>query len=685
MWSGAEMKGREETEDPREGPADQRHRPGTIPTCESPVTRPGIEPGSPWREGGRANRSATAAPQTNEYSTFAIASAIILEKKARRVAVACGRRRVAATFKLTLHEAEEYPGSRTSAGLQKRPKLPGFDRRFTFSLSSVAVKVYHPLIAESRRKDCDPVKKQFQLYPRPMAAGANNRSEVHQVRDTARHSLHYYNVDSQRHHWNSYRGERPDMLCEWLGRPYSSLGIGDTKYLQADGALSKCSKIRSVCLDNIGVLCPGERENCQELGFSRGKYSGLCRGGEGDSSCISCFLTYFHSAASPPTPRLTLSIILASRSGGGESGEKKYCAVLNIGVSRDDAGEVRGIWSSAVIHRHQAHDGHLTKMTTTVGSSVSGEDGGPNLDRLGGREVSSTAPPTAPPRSVGAKGLCLRQGSRPPHIHTDPTPGGNTSDSVSECTGESYLVKEPVRNRQGKLASELRSVTEKVSLSRQEEGATLTVEESENFDPVRNFTLKALYVTKVRRVGKYYSDGVCRHRHLRAAEHIRYVVPFAVNASRMRGFLGMLPERTDIGRHEARCRIFPPPARLHGCVRLTSYVELDTASGISEYRAAPECKGRGNGRSPKKTRRVTSSDMIPTHENPVVTRPGIEPGLLWSAKFVSLLLHAQTIHYNIPRELEAAKHLLRKDATTPYSKVATHVVVRPRAAVMTYD
>ncbi|KAJ8871559.1 hypothetical protein PR048_027885 [Dryococelus australis] len=31
-------------------PADQRYRPVPIPTCENPVTRPGIEPGSPWWE-----------------------------------------------------------------------------------------------------------------------------------------------------------------------------------------------------------------------------------------------------------------------------------------------------------------------------------------------------------------------------------------------------------------------------------------------------------------------------------------------------------------------------------------------------------------------------------------------------------------------------------------------------------
>ncbi|KAJ8869018.1 hypothetical protein PR048_030564 [Dryococelus australis] len=32
------------------GPADQRHRPARFPNCENPVTRPGIEPGSPWWE-----------------------------------------------------------------------------------------------------------------------------------------------------------------------------------------------------------------------------------------------------------------------------------------------------------------------------------------------------------------------------------------------------------------------------------------------------------------------------------------------------------------------------------------------------------------------------------------------------------------------------------------------------------
>ncbi|KAJ8869009.1 hypothetical protein PR048_030555 [Dryococelus australis] len=41
------------TEDPREKLADQRASSGTIPTCENPVTRPGIEPGE------RANRTET--------------------------------------------------------------------------------------------------------------------------------------------------------------------------------------------------------------------------------------------------------------------------------------------------------------------------------------------------------------------------------------------------------------------------------------------------------------------------------------------------------------------------------------------------------------------------------------------------------------------------------------------------
>ncbi|KAJ8872694.1 hypothetical protein PR048_026307 [Dryococelus australis] len=38
-------------------PADQRHRPATIPTCENPVTRPGIKPGSPrWEASGLTAR-----------------------------------------------------------------------------------------------------------------------------------------------------------------------------------------------------------------------------------------------------------------------------------------------------------------------------------------------------------------------------------------------------------------------------------------------------------------------------------------------------------------------------------------------------------------------------------------------------------------------------------------------------
>ncbi|KAJ8894764.1 hypothetical protein PR048_000071 [Dryococelus australis] len=60
----------------RENP-EKTHRPmassGTIPTYENPVTRPGIEPGSPWWGGERANRAATAAtaaPYTIRYSSL---------------------------------------------------------------------------------------------------------------------------------------------------------------------------------------------------------------------------------------------------------------------------------------------------------------------------------------------------------------------------------------------------------------------------------------------------------------------------------------------------------------------------------------------------------------------------------------------------------------------------------------
>ncbi|KAJ8867652.1 hypothetical protein PR048_031455 [Dryococelus australis] len=49
IWSSAGMKGREKLDIP-----EKTRRPtassGTIPTCENPVTRPGIEPGSPWWE-----------------------------------------------------------------------------------------------------------------------------------------------------------------------------------------------------------------------------------------------------------------------------------------------------------------------------------------------------------------------------------------------------------------------------------------------------------------------------------------------------------------------------------------------------------------------------------------------------------------------------------------------------------
>ncbi|KAJ8895232.1 hypothetical protein PR048_000557 [Dryococelus australis] len=58
IWSGAGIKGRGKREIP-----EKTRRPtassGTIPTCENPVTRPRIEPGSPWWEASRL----TAQPQ----------------------------------------------------------------------------------------------------------------------------------------------------------------------------------------------------------------------------------------------------------------------------------------------------------------------------------------------------------------------------------------------------------------------------------------------------------------------------------------------------------------------------------------------------------------------------------------------------------------------------------------------
>ncbi|KAJ8876044.1 hypothetical protein PR048_023952 [Dryococelus australis] len=64
-FSGAGMKGWGKREIP-----EKTRRPtassGTIPTCENPVTRPRIEPVSPWWEVERANRSATAAPMYRE-------------------------------------------------------------------------------------------------------------------------------------------------------------------------------------------------------------------------------------------------------------------------------------------------------------------------------------------------------------------------------------------------------------------------------------------------------------------------------------------------------------------------------------------------------------------------------------------------------------------------------------------
>ncbi|KAJ8875318.1 hypothetical protein PR048_023213 [Dryococelus australis] len=63
-------------------------------------------------------------------------------------------------------------------------------------------------------------------------------------------------------------------------------------------------------------------------------------------------------------------------------------------------------------------------------------------------------------------------------------------------------------------------------------------------------------------------------------------------------------------------------------VSVKSYVGM-----VGEYGVAPECKGGGKREIPRKKTRLlaASSGTIPTCENSVVARPGIEPGSPWDA------------------------------------------------------
>ncbi|KAJ8870329.1 hypothetical protein PR048_029350 [Dryococelus australis] len=94
-----EGRGAGETGDPREKPRRTTASSGTIPACENGVTRPGTEPGPPWRE----------------------ASVLVAQPEKQRDAAAheCGALSLWCNspdlVKLSLHEAEEYHGSRTLA------------------------------------------------------------------------------------------------------------------------------------------------------------------------------------------------------------------------------------------------------------------------------------------------------------------------------------------------------------------------------------------------------------------------------------------------------------------------------------------------------------------------------------------------------------------------------------------
>ncbi|KAJ8881954.1 hypothetical protein PR048_018441 [Dryococelus australis] len=107
-----------ETGDPRENSSS------TITTCEDPLaTPPGIEPVSCWWDAS----SLTTAPPPSLDGRDVVLKSIYLRNvqgvltNPVPLSLWCN---LPDLVKLHLHEAEEYPGSRTLAGLQKRPKIP---------------------------------------------------------------------------------------------------------------------------------------------------------------------------------------------------------------------------------------------------------------------------------------------------------------------------------------------------------------------------------------------------------------------------------------------------------------------------------------------------------------------------------------------------------------------------------
>ncbi|KAJ8888037.1 hypothetical protein PR048_007522 [Dryococelus australis] len=78
-WSGAGMKGRGKPEIP-EKTRRLTASSGTIPTRENSVTRPGIEPGSPWWEASRL----TAQPAVTKRSLCRTAEHTTMQRRNRR-------------------------------------------------------------------------------------------------------------------------------------------------------------------------------------------------------------------------------------------------------------------------------------------------------------------------------------------------------------------------------------------------------------------------------------------------------------------------------------------------------------------------------------------------------------------------------------------------------------------------
>ncbi|KAJ8888583.1 hypothetical protein PR048_008075 [Dryococelus australis] len=137
IWSSAGMEGREVPEKTRR-PTESS---GTIPTCESPVTRPGIEPGSPWWE------ASVLISQTPLYWLLAV-------NRASQAAVKSMRRAAGA---LT---AGGFGGCR---GVGARPSLPAL-----YSLTDVSLQTCpdKPLLHSSN------------LLPRGLASPTLQNSEA---------------------------------------------------------------------------------------------------------------------------------------------------------------------------------------------------------------------------------------------------------------------------------------------------------------------------------------------------------------------------------------------------------------------------------------------------------------------------------------------------------------------------